>query len=57
MFDIFGCAGNIVLTPSVFTLFLIYLSGFLSVTIYMFMKVEVFSFGIWMVSRHRLKIT
>ena len=43
--------GNIVLTPSVFNLFLIYLSGFLAVVVYMFTKVELFSFGIWMV-RH-----
>lgn len=42
--------GNIVLTPEVFNLFLIYLAGFVGVTAYMFMKVELFSFGIWMVS-------
>jgi hypothetical protein len=44
-------AGNIILTPSVFSLFLIYLSCFLAVVVYMFMKVEIFTFGIWMVSR------
>jgi hypothetical protein len=43
--------GNIILTPSVFSLFLIYLSCFLVVVVYMFMKVEVFTFGIWMVRR------
>ena len=41
--------GNIVLTPEVFNLFLIYLAGFIGVAAYMFMKVELFSFGIWMV--------
>jgi hypothetical protein len=35
----------------VFSLFLIYLSCFLAVVVYMFMKVEIFTFGIWMVSR------
>lgn len=43
--------GNIVLTPVVFTLFLEYLSGFVAVVTYMFMKVEVFSYAIWMVSQ------
>jgi amino acid transporter len=45
-----GLLGNIILTPTVFELFVIYLSGFLAVVIYMSTKVEVFSFGIWMVS-------
>jgi amino acid transporter len=45
-----GLLGNIILTPTVFELFVIYLSGFLAVALYMSTKVEVFSFGIWMVS-------
>jgi hypothetical protein len=44
-----SCAGNIILTPTVFSLFLIYLSGFCVVAIYMATKVQVFTFGIWMV--------
>jgi amino acid transporter len=44
-----GLIGNIVLTPQVFTFFLVYLSGYLAVVIYMFARVEVLSFGIWMV--------
>jgi hypothetical protein len=43
------CTGNIILTPTVFSLFLIYLSGFCVVAIYMATKVQVFTFGIWMV--------
>jgi hypothetical protein len=46
-----GLIGNIVLTPEVFTLFLAYLSGFLAVVIYMFSRVELLTFGIWMVGR------
>ena len=45
-----GLIGNIVLTPQMFNLFLCYMTGFLAVVAYMFMKVEIFSFGIWMVS-------
>ena len=44
-----GLIGNIILTPSVFVLFLIYLVCFVAVVVYMFSKVELFSFGIWMV--------
>ncbi len=45
-----GLIGNIILTPTIFTLFLAYLSGFLSVCMYMFYRVAVLSCGIWMVS-------
>jgi amino acid transporter len=44
-----GLVGNIVLTPGVFYLFLAYLSGFLLVIWYMFFRVEILSFQIWMV--------
>jgi hypothetical protein len=47
-------AGNIILTPTVFSLFLIYLSGFCVVAIYMATKVQVFTFGIWMVRPRNL---
>ncbi len=42
--------GNIILTPEVFYLFLAYLSGLVSVASYMFMRVDVLSFMVWMVS-------
>jgi amino acid transporter len=45
-----GLFGNIILTPQVFTLFLCYLSGYLAVVIYMFSRVELMSFFVWMVS-------
>jgi hypothetical protein len=38
----------------VFSLFLIYLSGFCVVAIYMATKVQVFTFGIWMVRPRNL---
>jgi amino acid transporter len=44
-----GLVGNIVLTPGVFYIFLAYLSGFLLVLGYMFYRVEILSFQVWMV--------
>jgi amino acid transporter len=44
-----GLFGNIILTTGVFTLFLAYLSGFAAVVMYMFCRVDILTFGIWMV--------
>jgi amino acid transporter len=44
-----GLIGNITLTPKVFILFLIYLVAFSAVCAYMFLRVDLFSFAIWMV--------
>ncbi len=46
-----GWVGNITLTPYVFYLFLAYLSVFVAVVSYMFLRVEILSFGIWMVRK------
>jgi amino acid transporter len=46
-----GWIGNIILTPQVFAVFLCYLSGYVAVVIYMFCRVELLSFTIWMVSQ------
>jgi amino acid transporter len=53
---IIGLIGNIILTPGVFYLFLAYLSGFLVVVWYMFTRVEILSFGIWMVRKQTLSL-
>jgi amino acid transporter len=45
-----GLVGNIVLTPDIFYIFLGYLGGLLFVVSYMFYRVEILSFGIWIVS-------
>ena len=45
----YHCIGNIALTPSVFYLFLAYLSGFVFVVVCMFMRVEIIRFVVWMV--------
>ena len=45
-----GWIGNVLLTPDVFVWFLIYLFGLLVITTYMFLRVDLFGFAIWMVS-------
>jgi amino acid transporter len=45
-----GLVGNITLTPRVFVLFIIYVVAFGSVCGFMFLRVDVYSFAIWMVS-------
>jgi amino acid transporter len=43
-------AGNLILAPDVFSLFVIYLSGCLIVVILMFARVHLYSYSIWAVS-------
>lgn len=44
-----GFIGNCVLNPDVFVWFLIYLSGLMVIVAYMFYRIELLSFAIWMV--------
>lgn len=45
-----GLAGNLVLNPPIFVVFLEYLAGFLALISFMFLRVDILSYFIWMVS-------
>ncbi len=52
----FMTVGNLILSPDIFVLFIIYLAGIAFVVSLMFLRVSIYSYLIWMVSCSSIKL-